>query len=245
MNAALTAQDVAWRGDLQPLRMWAAAKRTAFVLVVFDDAEGELTMTRAEWLLIGVLVGVALILNAAVVENPAYARRLRAAVGLAVTQPTAPFDHASGEGRLMIEKGALVEYVRFEPRHGYAYAYGSGYNRKVRLILTAQPAADLDWQNADAADLIREWSQARQAPFVLVELDHNSEPSQFVHSAGNGQFKSQGLVTFNGGLRSIDVVFEINDGTRLKGRLQVGDGNCGGRYCDPQMDYAFDVSVLE
>jgi len=37
----------------------------------------------------------------------------------------------------------------------------------------------------------------------------------------------------------------INDGTRLKGRLQGGDGNCGGRYCDPQMDYTFDVSVLQ
>lgn len=202
-------------------------------------------MTRVEWLLIGVLVGVALILNAAVVENPGYAWRLRAAVGMASTKPAATFDHASGEGRLMIEKGALVEYLRFEPRHGYAYAYGSDCNRKVRLILTAQPAADLDWQNADAADLIREWSQAKQAPFVLVELDHNNEPSQLVQSAGNGQFQSQGIVTFNGGLRNIELVFEINDGTRLKGRVQVGDGNCGGRYCDPQMHYSFDVSVLE
>ncbi len=209
-------------------------------------AQEKLTMTRIQSFLRAVPVGVALLMTAAVIENPAYARQLRETLGLTVTKPTATFDHASGEGRLMIiENGKLVDSLLFVPRHGYAYAYGSGYGRKTRLILTAQPATELDWQNADAADLIREWSQANQAPFVLIELDHNNEPSQLVLSVGKGRFQSQTPTIFNGGLRSIEVVFEINDGTRLKGRAQVGDGSCGGRYCDPQMDYSFDVSVLQ
>ena len=203
-------------------------------------------MTRAQSFLTAAPVGMALLMTAAVVENPASARQLRDVVGLTVTKPTATFDQASGEGRLMIiENGRLVDSLQLVPRHGYAYAYGSGYGRKTRLILTAQPATELDWQNADAADLIREWSQANQAPFVLIELDHNNEPSQLVLSVGKGRFQSQSPTTFNGGLRSIEVMFKVNDGARLKGRVQVGDGNCGGRYCDPQMDYTFDVSVLE
>jgi hypothetical protein len=189
-------------------------------------------------------LGICLTYAAAVYDNPKLGRRLLASVGLPMATPIATFGEASGEGRLMIKKGAEIEFVPFGPRHSYAYAYERGYQRKVLLILTAQPA-DLDWENGYAEDLIREWSKANQAPFVLIELDHESHPSQLVQSSGAAQFESQSVHTFTGGLRSIEIVFEINDGTRLKGRLQGGDGNCGGRYCDPQMDYTFDVSVLQ
>ena len=202
-------------------------------------------MTRTTSFLIAAPAGVCLVLTAAVFESPALARQAGAAVGIESPMPTAKFSEASGEGRLMTQTGTLVEYRQFEPRHAYAYAYGRGYNRKFRLILTAKSAADLHWRNVDVADLIRDWSQARQAPFVMVELDDKYEPSRLVQSAGDGQFESNSLTIFNGGLRSIDVTFEINDGTRLRGRLRGGDGNCGGRYCDPQMDYTFDVTVIE
>jgi hypothetical protein len=201
-------------------------------------------IARARWFLMSAALGVAIILTVAVIDNPNYARQLRAAIGLATLTPTPTFTEASGEGRLKLAKGLGADAVRFAPKYGYAYAYERGYNRKTVLVLTAEPA-DLDWQNAYAADLIRDWSRARQGPFVMVELNDKNEPSQLVYSVGNGQFESDTVTTFNGGLRSIELVFEINDGTRLKGRLQVGDGNCGGRHCDPQMDYSFDVSLLE
>ena len=47
------------------------------------------------------------------------------------------------------------------------------------------------------------------------------------------------------GVGLVPLKGKINDGTRLKGRRQGGGGNCGGRYCDPQMDDTFDVSVLQ
>jgi len=201
-------------------------------------------IARARWFLISAALGVAIILTVALIDNPNYARQLRAAIGLARPKPTPTFTEASGEGRLKLAKGLGADSVRFAPKYGYAYAYERGYNRKTVLVLTAEPA-DLDWQNGYAADLIRGWSRGRQAPFVMVELNDKNEPSQLVYSVGNGKFESDTVSFFNGGLRSIEISFEIDDGTRLKGRLQVGDGDCGGRYCDPQMDYTFDVSVLQ
>ena len=179
----------------------------------------------------------------AVFAQSAIPRPRPAATPAAITSavPGRTLDVASGEGRVPLKD---EEWLRFMPKYAYAYAFGSGSSRQLILFLTAEPAADLQWRNETFYLATGEWAERKGTPYVLIGFDHTGAPERMLQTAGNGQYRMEGLSVSND-LPSIQVSFEVNDGRRLRGRLTAGVGNCGNQYCEKRHDYFFDVAVIE
>jgi|GEM_PF-4126036 len=156
-------------------------------------------------------------------------------------------DLATGEGLMVITTGDdQTENIQFEPRYGYAYASGTGSKRQVWLLMTNQDPAGIDWSTAkDRVEVLRQWCGSKKAPFVLTELDANGTPQLVTQCPGNGALAVEMISTING-LASVQIDFQINDGKRLRGRLQGGNGTCDEmKYCEQTKDYYFDVTISE
>jgi hypothetical protein len=190
------------------------------------------------------VASAALLAPAAFAQTPTQPMQDRrpAATAAAVASPAAApmLDRATGVGLVPL-KGKIGEWGRFEAKYGYAYARGTGSSRRVYLLLTAEPAADIVWRSNNL-EALGKWAEAKQTPFVIVAFDDQGLPDMIVETSGDGEYRSQARSVING-LPSLEVSFDINDGKRLSGRLTGGDGNCDGRYCDQRQNYSFDVTV--
>jgi hypothetical protein len=164
------------------------------------------------------------------------------AAAVASPAPAPMLDRATGVGLVPL-KGKIGEWGRFEAKYGYAYARGTGSSRRVYLLLTAEPAADVVWRSNNL-EALGKWAEAKQTPFVIVVFDDQGLPDMMVETSGDGEYRSQARSVING-LPSLEVSFDINDGKRLSGRLTGGDGNCDGRYCDQRQNFSFDVTVVQ
>jgi hypothetical protein len=154
-------------------------------------------------------------------------------------------DLATGEGLMVLQSdGQKDEFLRFEPRYGYAYAKETNGKKQLWLLMTNQDAANLDWTTAkDRVQALREWCESNKTPFVLVELDDAGVPQLVTQCPGNGVLAVEMISTING-FPSVQISYEINDGKRLRGHLQGGNGTCGEMtYCEQTKDYYFDVTL--
>lgn len=157
-------------------------------------------------------------------------------------------DLATGEG-LMVgaaagDSASQSDSLHFEPRYGYAYAAGTGAKKQVWLLMTDQDPAGIDWAAAkDRTGALRLWCGLKKAPFVLVELNAEGIPQLVTQCPGNGALAVEMISTING-LASVQADYQINDGKRLRGHLQGGNGTCGEMtYCEQTKDYYFDVTL--
>ncbi len=159
-------------------------------------------------------------------------------------------DLATGEGVIPLMSGdpdpkgdPESDHFRFEPRYGYAYTGETGTTKQMWLLMTDQDPAGIDWSTAkDRVEALRLWCESKKAPFVLVELDTGGVPQLLTQCPGNGGLAVEMISTING-LASVKIDYEINDGKRLRGHLQGGNGTCGEMtYCEQTKDYYFDVT---
>ena len=186
------------------------------------------------------LVGASLMVTAAVAQLPKSERRPNAAApAVAAIAPTTLLDSVNGEGRVPVKS---EQWVKFEPKHAYGYALGSGTTRQTILFLTVEPAADLNWRTETFYNVVADWAESKKTPYVLIGFDHTGAPELLLQTAGTGEYRTIGTSVTKGLLQAS---LEVNDGKRLRGRLTGGEGDCGGRYCDKRHDYSFDVTVLQ
>ena len=149
-------------------------------------------------------------------------------------------DLATGEG-LMTRDG---EKVIFEPQYGYAYSLTTGAKKQTWLLLTDEDPKSIDWKAAkDRAESLRLWCKAKEAGFVLVELDGEGAPQLLTQCPANGAIEMEMISVMNR-LPSVQMFYEINDGKRIRGRLLGGIGSCGEmEYCEKTKEYYFDVTL--
>jgi hypothetical protein len=149
-------------------------------------------------------------------------------------------DLATGEG-IMIRDG---ENVIFEPRYGYAYSQTTGAKKQVWLLMSDEDPKSIDWTAAkDRTESLRLWCKAKEAGFVLVELDGEGAPQLVTQCPANGAIAIEMISVMND-LPSVQMFYEINDGKRIRGRMLGGVGSCGDKqYCEKTKEYYFDVTL--
>jgi hypothetical protein len=139
-------------------------------------------------------------------------------------------------------KGKINDF-EFHPKFSYVHSTGSGAKKQTWLLLTDQTPSE-QWKTAkDRTETLRQWCEAKKAPFVLVELDSAAKPQLLSQCPGDGAIAVEMISTING-LDSVVLKYEVNDGKRLKGQLLGGDGNKGDMtYVEQKKDYTFDAVV--
>ncbi|MCI0442718.1 hypothetical protein L0152_05810 [bacterium] len=140
---------------------------------------------------------------------------------------------ASGKGK--------INDFEFHPKFSHIHSTGSGAKKQTWLLLTDQTPSE-QWKAAkDRTETLRQWCEAKKAPFVLVELDSAAKPQLLSQCPGDGAIAVEMISTING-LDSVVLKYEVNDGKRLKGQLLGGDGNKGDMtYVEQKKDYTFDA----
>jgi hypothetical protein len=203
--------------------------------------EEQPTMTGLMRNLTPSLAGATLMVTAVVAQLPKTERRAGATAPSAAAAAPAKtlLDSVSGEGRVPVKGDA---WATFTPKHAYAYTLGSGATKQTVLFLTVESAADLAWRTERYFEVVGQWAESKKTPYVLIAFDHTGAPEMMLQTDGRGEFRTIGTAVTKA---LFQASIEINDGTRLRGRLTAGEGVCGDRYCDKRHDYTFDVTVLQ
>lgn len=141
-------------------------------------------------------------------------------------------------------KGKINDF-EFHPKFSYVYSAGSGAKKQTWLLLTDQAPSEQWKTSKDRTETLRQWCEAKKAPFVLVELDGAAKPQLLSQCPGDGAIAVEMISTING-LDSVVLKYEVNDGKRLKGQLLGGNGTQGDMiYAEQTKDYTFDAAVTK
>ena len=158
---------------------------------------------------------------------------------------------ASGEGLIqaMSADGQAAE-GSLKATRAYAYATGEGDARRIVIVLTDIEPPRAAWDDAgDRGEARVAWCDAKQGSFRSFEIKASGE-AQSTESCGSGGARDMGMVNEMNGLRSIVVKLEANDGKRVKGSVETGEGACGvsgqpPKYCTPTGSYTFDAELAK
>ena len=155
---------------------------------------------------------------------------------------------AGGKG--VIERIGPVksEMVNFAPRFSWAYQEGTGTKISTWIVLTEKEPPVKGWMAAkDRAEARRAWCEKEKTPWVAVKLDAQMKVDLYFLCPANGGMNTEMVSTING-LDSVVVKLQSGTGSRLKGTLRTGQGNCptssgADAYCTPTGDYGFDAPL--
>lgn len=159
-------------------------------------------------------------------------------------------ESGTAKGKGVIERigPANNEMVNFAPRFSWAYREGTGPKTLTWIVLTEKKPPLKNWLAAkDRAEARRAWCEKETTPWVAVKLDAQMKVDLYFLCPANGAVNTEMVSTANG-LDSVVVKLEPGSGTRLKGTLRTGQGNCptasgADAYCTPTGDYGFDAPL--
>jgi hypothetical protein len=138
--------------------------------------------------------------------------------------------------------------ARSSLRGAYAYATGEGEGRRLVIVLADKEPPRAAWDDAgDRGEARVAWCNAKQGSYQAFELKPSGE-AQSTESCGSGGARSMGMINEMNGLPSVVFKLEVNDGKRLKGSVETGEGACGvsgepPKYCTPTGSYKFDAEL--
>jgi hypothetical protein len=159
-------------------------------------------------------------------------------------------ESGTAKGKGVIERVGPSEsqMVNFAPRFSWAYRERTGPKTFTWIVLTEKEPPLKNWLAAkDRAEARRAWCEKETTPWVAVKLDAQMKVDLYFLCPANGAMNTEMVSTANG-LDSVVVKLEPGSGTRFKGTLRTGQGNCptasgADAYCTPTGDYGFDAPL--
>ena len=133
----------------------------------------------------------------------------------------------------------------FTPKHVYAYASGEGAERRITLVLTDVEPPRAAWNEAVHRDSATAgWCAGGSGSYISFRIKAAGDPDGMDRCGKGGVRSSSGVNVLNG-VKSIQAKLLVNDGKRLQGTIETGDGACGAppKYCTQTGSFKFDTTL--